>query len=459
MYLDTSVIPHTLAFDSRLKVNGTTAKYVKVFQGSVLETGEVISRQYDQQGELLGENIPLELVLTEEGDNLAIKTPKVGHCSKSLPDGEVVTAVFYDDVGNVTSINSLLVKNTGWIRTLNASVKYVTGIELESPFLSQADNRVLECPINVPVQAITRRGIVHYSDGTKKTLPIDGTKFHLFGLQRFVSTVLGQRQPLSLIYYLSPDEVAYDSVPGDTMHMTEDYLATTVKVDGAYSVKLYSYPVWVDALNGYRLEHFLYNLERDEVYEVTSLVEVAANSPAYDPLAYGVSQDITFAIDLSRVADRFKNYRHLQTTRITLLRPGLDNAVNWTVTYEKTKPEYGVTEEGNALRADVEFINSNLWHLKIDNDMGSQEHWLREIYEKTYPLYDATAEDKPPVPNFFRLIAGSYELECSIGMWNHEFTINNLLDSGENVYLQFFRRTSTTDLHLSTAALIMRQIN
>lgn len=459
VYLDTSVIPHTLAFDARLKVYGTTVKSVKLIRGTLIEDGEVISRQYDQQGELLGDAIPLELVLTDDGTNVAIKTPKVGHSSVSMPDGEVVTAVFYDDVGAVVSTSVLLVKNTGFIRGLNDSVKYVVGIELESPFLSAADDRLLECPINVPIDAITRRGIVHYSDGSKKTLPIDGTKFALFGLQRFISTILGQEQPLSLIYYLSPDEVAYGSVPGDTLHITEKYLATTVKVEGAYSVKLFSYPVWVDAINGYRLDHFLYNLERDEVFNVTSLVEVAANSPAFDPLAYGIAQDITFALDLSKVADRFKNYRHLQSTRITLLRPGLDTDTNWTVTYDKTKPPYGVSDEGVGFKANVEFINSNLWHLTIDNGFGSVEHWLREIYEKTLPLYDKTAEAAAPVPNYFKLVAGVYEMEAPVSMWNHEYTINNLLEAGENVYLHFFRRTSTTDLQLSTAALIMRQIN
>jgi hypothetical protein len=458
-YLDTSVIPYTLAFDARLKVYGTTAKSVKIIRGTQIENGEVISRQYDQQGELLGDSIPLELVLTETGDNLAIKTPKVGSCSVSLPDGEIVTAIVYDDVGAVVSTSVLLIKNTGFIRSLNESVKYVTGIELESPFLSPADNRVLECPINIPVDAITRRGIVHYSDGSRKTLPIDGTKFALFGLQRFISTILGQEQPLSLIYYLSPAEVSYGSVPGDTMHITEKYLATTVNVDGAYSVKLFSYPTWIDAVNGYRLEHFLYNLERDEVFVVTSLVEVAANSPAFDPLAYGITQGITFALDLSKVADRFKNYRHLQTTRVTLLRPGLDSATNWTVTYDNTKPAYGVTDDGAGLKANVEFVNSNLWRLTVDNGFGSMEHWLREIYDKTLPLYDETAEATPPVPNYFKLIAGAYEMEAPVSMWNHEFTVNNLLDAGENVYLRFFRRTSTTDLQLSTAALIMRQIN
>lgn len=455
VYLDTSVTPHTLAFDARLKVYGTTTKYLKVFRGTRIENGEVISRQYDQNGSLLGEDIPLEMARTEDVNNLAIKAPQVGYSSKSLEDGEIVTAVFYDDAGDVVSISHLLVKNTSFIRTMNESTKYITSIEIESPFLSKSDNRVLECPINIPIEAIARMGVVTYSNGEKARMPIDGTKFDLYGLRRFVSTILGQRQPITLTYRLSPNEVAYGSVPGATNHITEDYLATTTKVDGAYSVKLFSYPTWVDDTSGYRLVHFLYNLERDEVYDVTQHVELAANSKAFEPKEYGVAQDITFAVDLSKVSNRFKNYRHLQTTRIVLRRPGLDtNTTNWTVQFDRGEEAYG---EG--LKAELEFINSNLWNLRIDNDFGSMEHWLREIYDKTLPLYDKTSEDKPPTPTHFRLIAGNYSNEWPVSMWNEAFTLNTIQDAGENVYLQFFRRTSQTDLELSTAALIIRQIN
>ncbi|MAP21601.1 MAG: hypothetical protein CL582_11755 [Alteromonadaceae bacterium] len=455
VYLDTSVTPHTLAFDARLKVYGTTTKYVKVFKGTRIENGDVISRQYDQNGSLLGEDIPLEMARTEDASNLAIKAPQVGYSAKAMEDGEIVTAVFYDDAGDVVSISHLLVKNTSFIRTMNESTKYITSIEIESPFLSKSDNRVLECPINIPIEAIARMGIVKYSNGEEARMPIDGTKFDLYGLRRFVSTILGQRQPITLTYRLSPNEVAYGSVPGATNHITEDYLATTTKVDGAYSVKLFSYPTWVDETSGYRLEHFLYNLERDEVFNVTQYVELAANSKAFEPKEYGVAQDITFAVDLSKVSNRFKNYRHLQTTRIVLRRPGLDtNTTNWTVQFDRGEEAYG---EG--LKAELEFVNSNLWNLRVDNDFGSMEHWLREVYEKTLPLYDKTSEDKPPTPTHFRLIAGNYSNEWPVSMWNEVFTLNTIQEAGENVYLQFFRRTSQTDLELSTAGLIIRQIN
>lgn len=455
LLLDTSVIPHTLTFDRRLRVYGTTVTSVKVIRGTRIENGEVISRMYDNQNQLIGDKIPLELVATHDTiDNLAIKTPKSGFCSLQLPDGEVCTAVFYDEVGNVASYSRLLIRNTQWMPRANESTRYVTGIELESPFLSEADNRVLECPINVPISNVARRGIVHYSNGDRRVLPLDGGKFKFFGLRRFTSTILGQRQPCTLVYYLSSDEDAVGPVNGETRHISEDYLATTVKVDGAYSVKLFTYPVWIDAINGYRLEHFLYNLVRDESFRVTDLVTLAVNSQNFDPLAYGVSQDLTFAISLNQVSEHFKAYQHLQTTRIALMAPGISENTRWSVTYDRTKEAYGEN-----LFAEIEFGNGIQWKLRLDNGKGSREHWIRDTYDKTYPLYDETVEATPPVPNHIRIIAGNWTSEdIHISNWNHEFIINEQLNDGETVFVQFLLKDTQNTFELATAGFSVKRV-
>src|SRR5690606_38246651 len=124
------------------------------------------------------------------------KTPKVGHTVEELDDGELVTAVVYDDVGNAVSITRLLVKKTAFVRTVDESKRFVTGIHIESPFLSKSDPRVLEYPINMPIQALSLVGVVTYSDGGVKRMPIDGTKFSLYGLNNYIATILGQRIPL-----------------------------------------------------------------------------------------------------------------------------------------------------------------------------------------------------------------------------------------------------------------------
>lgn len=454
-YIDTSVTPHTLTIDSHLHVYNSDAKFIKIFKGTVIEDGIVISRHYDQNGNLLGENIPLERVPNVDSSNVSVLSPVVGYSSESLQDGQTVTAVVYGDNNAKLSVNHLIVQNTAWIRKANPNVRYVTGIELVSPFLSTSDPNMLECPINLPLEHIARTARVHYSDGYVRELPLDGDKFALHGSKSFVSTILGQRKPATLTYYFSGDERGVGSINGDTLHTFEPYTLTTIKVDGAYSVKLFTYPVWIDAVHGYRLEHWLLNLERDFVTNVTNFVEIATNSREFDPLAYGIAQDMIFAIDLSKVDSRFKNYRHLQTTRITLRAPGLDKGVtNWTVQYDRNKEVYGEN-----LKAEVTFVNANLWHLNIANGFNSVEEWLRHVYERTYPLFDETVEDREPTPTHFKIIAGNYIADWPISEWNRNFTINNLMNRGECIYLQFYRRSADTDLQLGVSGLIMRQIN
>lgn len=453
--IDTSVFPHTLALDSRLRVYGTTNSYIKVFKGrNVGVTGEVISAFYDQNGTLLGENIPLELVATEDAGNIAIKAPMVGHTLRQLPDGEVVTAVVYDDVGQPRSVNPLLVLNTAFIRTTDAAAKYIVGISLESPFLSETDPGLIEYPINMPVEGLNIVGVVTYSDGSKLRLPIDGTKFALYGLDNYIASIQGQQVPLVLTYKLSLNEFNYIGVPSPNGHISVPYRATTLESDGAYTVKLFAYPVWVSDLVGYRLEYFLYNLDRDTVYPVTNLVEMATGSRAFDPLQYGVVQRITVAVDLNRVDPQFAAYRHAQTFEITLMRDG-DSSYgdNWTIGFDPGQdPPYG-----SGLSAISQFINVGNWKLDVSCGATTLENWLDRVFYATRPLYDPATELKAPEPNFFAVVTPSGRAEFPIDMWNSEITVEQAPAEGKLVYLEFIRRGSTTDLQLGVSGLVTHQ--
>lgn len=454
-FIDQSVRPHTLSMDFRLKTYGSETMYMKVVIGNDIEKGEVISRMYDHTGVFISESIPLEIVSMEDTTNISVRRPVVGYSSKGLDNGELVTAIFYTESGRAVQVQSMLVRNSTWVRTMNDPVKYITSIHLESPFISEADTRVLDIPINIPVSAIPLKGVVTYSTGEKKELPVDGTKFALFGLNRFVSTKLGNRQPISLVYYLSPGEIGYGSVSSEMMHITETYNVQTTGVDGAYSLRVYSYPQWVDNISGYRLRHFLYSLKRDTWYDITENVTIAANSPGFQPTGYGVEQNITFAIDLS-IVDRnnFKPYIHLQTTAITLRAPGTENRTNWTVGYINTEAPYGTN-----LVAASEFVNVNLSRLRINNGKGSLEHWIRDVYRTIQPVYDNTSEAEAPDPNYFLLRVGTWELECPISAWESTFTVPRTLSATDLVTIHFFRRSNNTDIHLGVAGLIVRRIN
>lgn len=462
VYVDTSVMPHVMAIDSRLHFYGTSVSYVKLFQGSdITATGTVVSAFYDQSGVLLGDNIPVELVAMPNTlgsgvpgvDNYAVKAPMVGYTMQELQDNEVVTCVAYDDAGHVCSIARLLVQNTSFIRTTDSSMRYITSVTLESPFLSEADDTLLEFPINLPVSALDARGIVTYSDGTRRRLPIDGTKFNLFGLDNYVATIIGQKIPLVLSYRLNPDEYVYGASAGASKHLSVPYKAVTKPLDGAYSVKLFVFPVWVGPVNGYRLRWFLYNLDRNNVYEVTSLVQFGTSSRSFDPTEYGTVQNLNVAVDMDQVDGRFKKYRHTQTVGITLLTPGDLDQPNWTVTYSPGQdPVYG-----EDLRAEVEFINVNHWLLDISCGQPTKELWLERLYYDTQPVFNPESESRPPEPNLFVLVFKGRRIECPISQWNSVFTVPNDLNEGEVLLVEFIRRGPVTDLQLGIAGLPVHQ--
>lgn len=451
VYVDTSVTPHILAVDARLKIGGSMASYAKIFKGSdVSSTGQVISRLYDQSGSMLSLNIPLELAAINSSVNYSIKVIAPCYTDETLNDGEVVTAVIYSDTGHVISKRQLLVENTAFIRSVNASQKYISHISLETPFLSSTTDTLIEFPINVPIEGLGFMGVVHYSDGSMLRMPVDGTKFKMLGLHQFVGTIVGQRVDLVLSYNVSPNETVYGAINNDGIHITKPYTLVSLAQDGAYAVKLFGYPVWIDAIQGYTMNWTLYTLDRNITYDVTQYVTYDINTGAFRPKAYGFLQNLSVSINLRNVSGAFKSYIHVQSIDIVLAQPGTARSTNWTIGFETNQtPPYGID-----LFAKANMINSNLWKIKVDADITTQAEWLDRLYYNSKPLMNAQRELAPPTPNFFvvRTAAGG-RTEFPISAWNSELTIDDILTINDTIYIEFIRRLATNDVQLAIAGL------
>lgn len=450
VFIDTSTLPYTLAVSSFLNVYGSKNTHVKLFKGTdISSTGEIISAYYDTNGTFLGENIPLEGVPYGSSTSNTVKVPMVAACSQTLEDNDVVTIVAYTATGKATCSAKLLVSNTAFIRSADASLRYITDIAIKSTYLSATDPTVLEYPINVPISTVNVRGVVTYSDGSSTEHAIDGDKFALFGLDNYIATVLGQRSPLVLSYKLSADEYCYNIATGKNGRITKPYYASSVKVSGTYAVKLFVFPVWVSAIQGYRLEYYMYSLDRDEVYYATPYVVYGATSGTFEPLTYGVAQTLNVQIDLSRVNGKFNQYRHAQTFTITLLKPGTENLDNWMIEWSQGNG----TKYGVGLAAEITAVNVNQYTLDISCNMNSEEEWLRNVYNYAEPIYDSSTEAEPPVPNYMVIVYGNTRVEKPISVWNSAMTMTSGLAQGKNVYIEFIKRTPVTDLKVGIAAL------
>lgn len=460
VYLDTSVVPHSLAVDARLSVAGTMVSWCRIFRGADLtDAGNIISLLYDTSGNVIANRIPMELASIVDDTNGAgqsnrtIKTVPVCYTTQDIPNGEVVTAVFYSDAGTVVSKRQLLLERTSFIRSSALGTKHITHISLECPFFSQSNPNLIELPQNVLLTGINLFGVVHYSDGTKRRMPVDGTKFSLLGLERFIASTVNQMVDLVLTYRLSTDEASYEALQGEFKFVKKSYSLKVMQQSGAYNVKLFCYPVWLNSVDGYTLKWFMYTGNRDVMYDVTNYIEYATNTPVFNPIRYGVNQQLSVAVNLQRVNGAYRNYRHAQIVSVILYGPGTDRDTNWTIAFDPNQnPPFG---EDNF--AALTFINYNLYKLKVDAGAVDQEEWLQRLYYRTKPLIDQTKEQVPPAPSHFRLRFGQWDLVYPISQWNQELEIANGLADNGTLFIEFLYMTPETDMQLSIAGVPIYQ--
>lgn len=449
-FIDTSVTPYVLAPDARLHFYGSMVASYAVFKGSNIskDSGKLISAFYDSSGNFVGPYIPVEEATITGAKVSTVKIPMVGYATEDLADSEQVTLVAYDDKEGVVSIAQLLVMNTEVLRQTDQSKNYVEGIMLDSPFISTSDPKVIEFPLNVMVKSLPIQGLVKYRGGRQNRYDVGPPPFTIMGLENYIATGEGQEFPLAARYQLAEDEISYQLVPSADRAITENYIARTVAADGAYSCRLFVYPTWVNAAIGYRLEFWLYNLDRARFYNVTPYVELGVNSSPYRPRAYGEIQTLTYAVNLNQVDGRFAPYRYVSTFQIALLSSG-GNESNWAV---YPRPDVDASY-GRGLKADLEYVSVNTWNLRLQNGATSLTTWLQRMYYNAEPLVNTDLEEFPPEPShcILHFLGGDYKI--SIQQWNQVLTVNNDLNPGDLLSIQWIKELHDNDLQLAMTAV------
>jgi hypothetical protein len=451
IYIDKSVTPFNLAVDNRLKIAGSMCSYCKIFKGGDLtNAGNVVSMVYDNNGNFVSNNVPLEIVAIDNHTNYFIKTVAACKTTFDLLDGEVVTAVMYDNAGHVISKRQLLVENTSFIRSLNVSTKYITHISLKSPFIPLTNDHLIEFPLNVPVNALNMVGVVHYNDGSTLELPVDGTRFKMLGIDQYLSAIEGQDIDLVLAYALAPNEVSYGNnmIPG---YITESYVLRTVNPNFSYSVKLFCYPEWVNDTYGYKLNWFLLNLDRNVMFEVTNHIQFNPATGTFDPLGYGVTQRKSVAVNLKAVSPIFEEFLHTQLVDISLYASAptvLGTA--WTVAHEAngSRPAYGV----NILAK-----KKSTYVLNIDAGINNYNDWLEHVYKRTYPLINSITEIQPPNPTHVQVRYGLETIEIPVANWNQDITFTTALANYGSVFMTFIRRIGPEIKYLAVASMFIKE--
>lgn len=459
VYVNTETTPHTLAVDSRVIWNGGANSYIKIFRGTDYSesTGQVISAIITTNGTITSENIPLVAVIVPSGTNVTQKTAQVGWCSDTVLDGDIVTIVTYTAAGQITSVDKFVIATTNYIRSINQTAKYVTNIELVSPFLSKTDSRLIECPINMLVQSMNFAAKVTYSDNSSLVSNIDGLKWNLAGLKMFVSTQIGKYDNLMLTYNLAANELAFDATAAlPDRKVIREYRIRTVDIDTFYAIKVFAVPLWNSSTRKYTLNWYLYNLERQDITDVTAYIEFSTTSPKFVGDKYNATQHLQVAFNMQSLGQNYSYFRHVQNVAVTLITPATSVGAQryFTVSYGDN------TLYGNTVRAlfTADELNAGKLKLNISSGYTDTLTWITNIYRPLEPLYYSANEPEAPAPTHARVIIGT-----GASAWQREIEMKNItsdirninvsITQGALVRVELFYRDAEGDHQLAVAPL------
>lgn len=453
VYYDKSISPFTLNTDGFMHTYSTTASFARIYRGTDVNPTKIISRRYDNSGNFVGHDLPLNMVSFNSHDNYGIKSVPSCNCTVDLVDGEPCTVVIFDSSSKVVTKANCIIEETTYIAQAYAEQKYITQIFLKSVFIDISQANDVNYPVNLPVGSFNPIGVVQYNDGSQVEYPVDGDKFNLYGLDQFVSTVIGHKVPLVLSYRLDPNESALANVNQDGNFATRPYNLIVSQPNRSYNVKMFVYPIWLDDVSGYRYKVYLMNLDRDVLYDITNVVSLGHNSPSFIPNAYGVTQRLTFTVDLAKVNGSFNTFIHVQTVDIILRgRASDDSVVNlWEV---GSQVPSNIPYYGTGLRARL----NQATHRKvyIGNNLQTVEDFLNETYKRTVPLFNPVTETEAPVPTHIEVRYLDKTAFSVISDYSKEFLFDVEIPKYSSVEIIFYKETVGGYLKLAIASMTVR---
>ncbi len=465
IYVNTKVVPYEFSIDVRLRLYGSEASYIKVFrEGDV--TGDAISAEFNSAGALVSENIKLETVAIPNTTVTAIKTPKQGHLTEKVENGEVLSVAVYSNSGAVLSIFKLVVVNTNFVRTIDTGRKLITDVSLISPYINTTDRTLIEYPANMTLDSAGLYARVTYNDGTTERRAVSSSevknaKVQLHGTQNYVISQIGQTVPVVLSYRLAKDEFSNNvkEVNGERF-INKSYRLVTKDSDAMYDVKLFIVPTWNRSNNQWDLQYWLGNLNRDFLYNVTKHIEYVSNKPKFDgsSKSWGKAQQLTVALNLDNVNNSYNYYRHVTDFTITLHQAGSNpaNRAYYTLNYDNDSTVDNVTV------ATAKRKSTNQYELDISGGRKVAKDWLQEVYFATDPLRYPYMEAEAPTPTHVKIMIGdNYNVELPIreAVLPINATITEYLVHGYLVRLEFLFVNNSKRMLLGTTGLTIKMID
>lgn len=459
--IDFSVRPAVARVDSN--AIAPNASYALLYLGNLIgDKDDIISATYSGLN-LLDDHITVSPVVYDNLENKTImgcNSFSVTQNEAALPNGTRCTLVYYDQGGRpIPPTFSVVVQHSAYLRDHQLSKKYVKSIELLSPwFTNSTKPNTLFIPINLPLSAVEFRARVHYQDGSSEEMAVNSFNgdngFTLSGVNQYKPTTPGQvSEAIVLSYFFKEHEQAMIVDPGQPNHKSEVYEIVATPAQGAYSPRIHTYPYW-DPTVGYRLRHFLTDLDRKYCRDVTDQVTLNATSPVFNGQKYGEEQPMVFNLNMRDVSAIYEPWAFVQHTTITLYNPPSAVGRKWDVRHSYSRPPFSnltleywtPTGGGNPGRF---------------GSITTQADFLAKGYDAFEPMFDPRQEVNAPIPTHFDIVKvdGTSRTAIPIASFNALPISTMTISDGEGVYIRWTRRdASGADLQLGVSAAICKRI-
>jgi len=452
-YVNNDVNPRPISIDSQLQVYGTSASHAKIFLGVDIseETGDVISVRYNESGDVISDNIPLESVTVGEDITNAIKTVRTGFVTQQINNGELLTVVIYNDNNTISSTARLLAVDTSFVKPSAGATKHITDIRVLSPFVSTVAERTINYPHNLPLNSAGLMGQVVYSDGSVKRVLLSGTRMALLGMKGYVPSVVGQRVPLVLTYRLEEDEASFSQYLSNGA-ISIPYSLVTTDIDTIYNIKLFVVPQWKGTVEGYKLRYYAYNADRNLSVEVTDKVELdVTRSMVYQPTQYGVEQRIAVVFDLVNLGVGYRSVRHLQTFAISLL--GTPTTVDAPYLIDYNADGERVYGEGVNAIACQSLSDPSKYEIDVSAGKLDVNEYLRDLFTPSDPLVLRATEAQAPNPTHIRIKVDGVVTYRPISEFRERVIIDFVPNTSCVVTIEWVKETPTSNLLLGISPL------
>lgn len=391
---DDRVRPTLLNVDAKLVFFGQSIHEYRLVRTSTDGIVEVLSIYVDADGRVRGDRIPMAHIAGMD----TVRVSTNCHTTHALTDGEQVTMQLFDTAGVQCASVTLFCRRAVLLNDLASEANPI--VEFGATCL-QTRGEDFFIYRKQDVDHLNIVPYVVYADGTRKDIPVDNQRCFIHGIDDFIPSFPGYKQPLVIKYHLSSRETStINTTEGKYRYLSCVKQLVVVDNTSTYGCKVSVVPVWNYTTRTYELEYYLYTDRRDRVHRITEFVSLI-DETIFIGNRFGAEQRVRISVDVAPFYDATDPVIYLQDFYITL-KPG--NMYERYILKDSKHDEYAYGVDVTLHRRPVIHYDSDITKYFVPTTIfTSMVEFLESFYYLSRPMYHAFSETGPVTPTHFTI--------------------------------------------------------